>query len=361
NFERQQASLGPPPKIAIPGRATPFVGLPNQAGEKSSLSAASAPLGGMKMDFSKPVARSSSISSSHSTGAHGQATTASSAQMAAGSSQGDSQQQPGHQEQQGQQSQEQNLPLSDSDDGHDSDHEGHGGNRRNDGGGNGSGGDDGSSPSLSVSVLDPTSTDSNGSTTTSHTGSSASHSRGLAANVHHREVAFDSDLLDSRASADQLGSSIFSSVEAASSSSKDPIGEPSSGLHAPVSSRRESEADRKSRFKELASRRKSGTLERISNRGLVKSRKALIDSSGASMMRSESPQRSLEVASSSSSKLKAKPKTKTSRVHFAEADVPGDYAESSARSRPSTEQLAVEKTHNSESYPEQKQEQKLES
>ncbi|KAJ2219514.1 hypothetical protein IWW45_009315, partial [Coemansia sp. RSA 485] len=100
NFERQQASLGAPPKIAIPGRVNSSAAMSYSAGDKTSLGVVSAPLGGFKMDFSKPVARSSSISSSHSTGAHGQTTTASSARTAAGSSDGTSQQQPGARQEQ---------------------------------------------------------------------------------------------------------------------------------------------------------------------------------------------------------------------------------------------------------------------
>ncbi|KAJ2235629.1 Bud site selection protein bud4, partial [Coemansia sp. RSA 485] len=328
NFERQQASLGPPPKIAIPGRVNSSAGMSNYAGDKTSLGVVSAPLGGFKMDFSKPVARSSSISSSHSTGAHGQTTTASSAHTAAGSSDGTSQQQPGaRQEQHSQQSKDQHSLPSDSEESYANDNNNNnGGNNRGDGNG---GGDDGSSPSLSVSVVDPTSTDSNGSTTTSHTGSSASHDRGLAANLD-QEGGLSAGLLDSRGSADQLGSSIFSSVETPSTSSRDFAPEPSSGLHAPVASRRESEAERKSRFRELANRRKSGTLERISNRGLVKSRKALIDSSGTSVVRSESPLRSSE-SSASSSSSKPKSKSGNSRVHFADPSPTDDTPENTSQ------------------------------
>ncbi|KAJ2388119.1 hypothetical protein GGI05_003880, partial [Coemansia sp. RSA 2603] len=169
NFERQKAVLGPPPKIAIPGRASTSTGnspalLPSNG---SALGAVSAPLGGMKLDFSKPVARSSSISSSYSTGAHGQSTTAGSSHAATsgagGSNQGNSRQQQrgeDHREQQ----QQPNTPT---DGGDPSGNPGGSGN-----GGNGDDGDNGSSPSLSISVIEPTSTDSNGSTTTSHTDSS---------------------------------------------------------------------------------------------------------------------------------------------------------------------------------------------
>ncbi|KAJ1838429.1 hypothetical protein LPJ73_007081, partial [Coemansia sp. RSA 2703] len=318
NFERQKAVLGPPPKIAIPGRASTSTGnspalLPSNG---SALGAVSAPLGGMKLDFSKPVARSSSISSSYSTGAHGQSTTAGSSHAATsgagGSNQGNSRQQQrgeDHREQQ----QQPNTPT---DGGDPSGNPGGSGN-----GGNGDDGDNGSSPSLSISVIEPTSTDSNGSTTTSHTDSSGGLGRGLAASMHDNEGELGVSYLDSRGSADQLGSSIFSSVESRGVSNIDfvPTSEPSSALHAPVTLRRDAEAERKSRFKELANRRKSGTLERISNRGLVKSRKALIDSSAGHLVRSASPAKSSASSTSSmSTSSRSKGKGKASRVQFTE-------------------------------------------
>ncbi|KAJ2727041.1 Bud site selection protein bud4 [Coemansia sp. Benny D115] len=307
NFERQQTTIaGAPPKIAIPGRASTGIGMLRDASDKHALGAASAPLNGKRTDFGRPVVRSSSISSSHSTGAHGQATTAGAGQSNGGGNQHREQQEPN------------NQPLSPDGDGQSG---GSGDAGRGNGRGNGGdSGDEESSPSLSVSVVEPGSTDSNGSTTTNHTGSnsgshsgSTSHGRGLAANIDQSfDTGFDSAVLDSRGSAELLGSSIFSSSESPSPPTKDPLpiqkSEASSGLHAPVAARREVEAERRSRFKEAANRRKSGTLERISNRGLVKSRKALIDSGDRFVAPSPSPTHShshssVKSSGSSSSRL----------------------------------------------------------
>ncbi|KAJ1722734.1 Bud site selection protein bud4 [Coemansia erecta] len=347
NFERQKAALGPPPKIAIPGRASTSTGnspalLP---AKDSSLGAVSAPLGGTKLDFSKPVARSSSISSSHSTGAHGQSTTAGSSHAAAGGA-GSSSQGQGRQQQRGDDQREQQQPTTPTGGGgNSSSNPGGSGN-----GGNGDDGDNGSSPSLSVSVIEPNSTDSNGSTTTSHTDSSSGLGRGLAAaSMHGDEGDLGVSYLDSRGSADQLGSSIFSSIESRGVSSIDvaPLTEPAPALHAPVASRRDAEAERKSRFKELANRRKSGTLERISNRGLVKSRKALIDSSAGSMVRSASPAKSsTSSASSVSTSSRSKGKGKAGRVQFAEPTPSEMTADIGDRFRSSSPQPASDASVN---------------
>ncbi|KAJ1894606.1 hypothetical protein LPJ66_005087, partial [Kickxella alabastrina] len=298
NFERQKGALGPPPMISIPGRASTGIKSAKDAANRLALGAMSAPLGGKRMDFGKPTARSNSISSSHDTGAHGQVTTAESLQAANN----------------GENQHEQEPPSSPSDIG--APPGGLGGGRDN-GGESGSGE---SSSNNSVSVLEPISTDSNGSST-SHS-SSASNTRGLAASMDQHSADFGPALFDSSELGGQLGSSIFSSVDLPVTGSRDslPQFEPSSvmnasassGLHAPVSLRRDSDGSHSNRAKELADRRKSGTLARISNRGLVKNRKALLDSSESSMARSTSPSKS-SVSSLSS-------KSKHNRVHFFEPE-----------------------------------------
>ncbi|KAJ2232498.1 hypothetical protein GGI13_008881, partial [Coemansia sp. RSA 455] len=154
-----------------------------------------------------------------------------------------------------------------------------------------SGDGNGDEPSPNPRAMTLEATDSNGSTT-SHN-SSVDATRGLAASVQSSSGGGGLSaalLIDSHTSAD-IGSSIFSSTE--------------SGKDTPVVSRHE--AERKSRFKELANRRKSGTLERISNSGLVKTRKALLTASEPTSSSS----------SSSSSKRAAGPSTKVAKVRFA--------------------------------------------
>ncbi|KAJ2162031.1 Bud site selection protein bud4 [Coemansia sp. RSA 552] len=170
NFERQKHHYStPPPRIAIPGRMN---------ADQGSLGATSAPLGSMRMNFKRPVTRSSmlmeQVESNESSSSHN---------------------------------------------------------------------------------------------------SSSSNKRGLAANI-----GSDSSLaFIGSGSSDLIGSSIFSSTDSKSSSGAEgplSVSEPAR-LHAPISSRRETEAERRRRFKELANRRKSGTLERISSSGVVKNRKAM--------------------------------------------------------------------------------------
>ncbi|KAJ2747081.1 Bud site selection protein bud4 [Coemansia sp. BCRC 34301] len=308
-FEKQQGNTLPH-RISIPVR--PDIVADNLGGHSVAVSA---PLGGHRSDLSKPIARSTSISSSHSTGAHGQSTVATrdagseSAADAAGG---------GHQEQQQQDNQHQQpSPPPPPPAGGDVPPGGYGAGG-GEGGDNGNGGDE-PSPNPRAMALEATGTDSNGSTT-SHN-SSLDANRGLAGSALSSGSGGGGGLsavllMDSNASAD-IGSSIFSSTE----SSKDAP---------PVASspRRDAEAERKSRFKELANRRKSGTLERISNSGLVKSRKALL-SVGEPAGLSSSP--SSSSSSSATPKRSGGPPTKSaSKVRF----VPST-AETAAKRSPS--------------------------
>ncbi|KAJ2556161.1 Bud site selection protein bud4 [Coemansia sp. RSA 1933] len=284
NFERQVGGASPP-KLTISMRSVTQAIAEMESKDKGASGAASAPLGGLTRGFNKPAARSNSISSSHSAGGHGQSTTA-----------GDS---TGAQESQGGGGNERDVPESEHPGGAD-DH----GTASGSGAGGGSGGggrrgsnDDGDKPSPDprAAILDSVGTDSNGSTST-HTTSSPvpGRGRGLAANLGDSPTMM---LLDSRGSSDQIGSSIFSSTESKSSSSSK--GEDAVLLHQSVpaqmpaarveAKKADSESERKKRFRELANRRKSGTLERISNRGFVKSRRAFLTSSDSNIQASSPP------------------------------------------------------------------------
>ncbi|KAJ2470993.1 Bud site selection protein bud4 [Coemansia sp. RSA 2322] len=304
NFERQKSAL--PSHISIPLRPGSSASFRSEAGDKDAhLAVASAPLGGPRTDFSRPVARSSSISSSHSTGAHGQSTSAS--RGAVSESTGGSGNQ--HQ-QQGQACQQTPLPPPAANDGVLPGGElGAGDN----GGNGGDGGGDKPSPNPRFTALEPMSTDSNGSTT-SHS-SSTDASRGLAASAHSL-TGLSAALLDSHASV-EIGSSIFSSTE----SGRDVASgsEPSVAHAAASTSRRDADAERKNRFKELANRRKSGTLERISNSGLVKSRTALLAASEPSSSMTTSTS-STSTGQSKSAALPAKPSA-APKVRFAAGEL----------------------------------------
>ncbi|KAJ2466605.1 Bud site selection protein bud4, partial [Coemansia sp. RSA 2337] len=268
NFERQQQGNALPHRISIPVR-------PDSVADQ----VASAPLGGHRSEFDKPVVRSTSVSSSHSTGAHGQSTMAS---RDAGSEMADAAD-GGHQSEQPQEEQAPQQPSPPPPPPASMSPGGYGAGESGDG--------NGDEPSPNPRAMTLEATDSNGSTT-SHN-SSVDATRGLAASVQSSGGGGGLSaalLIDSHTSAD-IGSSIFSSTE--------------SGKDTPVVSRHE--AERKSRFKELANRRKSGTLERISNSGLVKTRKALLTASEPTSSSS----------SSSSSKRAAGPSTKVAKVRFA--------------------------------------------
>ncbi|KAJ2843997.1 hypothetical protein GGI22_007026, partial [Coemansia erecta] len=151
-----------------------------------------------------------------------------------------------------------------------------GGGRR----GNNSGDDDKRSPDPRAAILDSAGTDSNGSTSTHTSSPVPGRGRGLAANLGDSP----SMLLDSRGSSDHIGSSIFSSTESKGSPSKDVLHQSApTQMNTRAEARPDPDSDRKKRFRELANRRKSGTLERISNRGFVKSRKALLTSSDSNV------------------------------------------------------------------------------
>ncbi|KAJ2027055.1 hypothetical protein IWW57_002780, partial [Coemansia sp. S610] len=296
NFERQQGNALPH-RISIPMR-------PDSAADHHGVAVASAPLGGHRADFGQPVARSTSISSSHSTGAHGQSTKASRdeglesvvADAADGGHEG--------QQQQEEQPQHQSSPPLPPPASGDAPPGGYGAGES----GDGNGGDE-PSPNPRAMTLEATGTDSNGSTT-SHS-SSLDASRGLAASAQSSASGGLSAalLIDSHTSAD-IGSSIFSSTESGKEST-------------PTTSRRDAEAERKNRFKELANRRKSGTLERISNSGVVKARRALLAAS-------EPP--SSSSSSSSSAKRTTGAAKAAVKVRFAAVE---EEAEAELRSLPS--------------------------
>ncbi|KAJ1727231.1 hypothetical protein LPJ61_004686, partial [Coemansia biformis] len=241
----------------------------------------------------RPVARSNSVSSSHSAGGHGQLTVASGTHEG-----GESSRPPPHSSSEGN-----SAPPPPADDdagnrggGDDAGGSGAGGSGNAGGAGDSSGGGGGGDrPGRDprAVLLEPIGSESNGSTS-SHT-SSADTGRGLAASA-----ASGTALIDSHGSGDMVGSSIFASTDSRDSSDREALNtaEPSR-LHAPVAARKEpgGDVERRQRFKELASRRKSGTLERISNSGVVKNRKALFATSDSSM-RSVSPSSSRSSVSS---------------------------------------------------------------
>ncbi|KAJ2383671.1 hypothetical protein GGI23_007094, partial [Coemansia sp. RSA 2559] len=74
NFESQVGAS--PPKLTISMRSVTHAIAEVEAKNKGASGAVSAPLGGLTRNFNKPAARSNSITSSHSAGGHGQATTA---------------------------------------------------------------------------------------------------------------------------------------------------------------------------------------------------------------------------------------------------------------------------------------------
>ncbi|KAJ1996272.1 Bud site selection protein bud4 [Coemansia spiralis] len=277
NFERQTSAS--PPQISIPIRSVTSVVAEIESADKSAIGVVSAPLGVLVKEFgSKPAARSNSISSSHSAGGHGQSTFAGDGSGGRpGTSRPNQSTSPKDTTNDGG-----NAGSGNGDNGGwDGADRGGGGNSGGGGGAGAGGRDDDSSgdkpsPNMRAAILDSISTDSN-SSSSAHS-SSAAIGRGLAANVQGDSSPLL--LFDSRGSGDQIGSSIFSSTESISSSSKEQLhqSEPSQ-MNAKAASRPDSEAERKKRFKELADRRKSGTLERISNRGFVKSRRALLASS----------------------------------------------------------------------------------
>ncbi|KAJ2355600.1 hypothetical protein GGF43_002590, partial [Coemansia sp. RSA 2618] len=296
NFERQQQQQSGrgTPRIAIPSRASALAMASKNSGD---LGAVSAPLGHARSGFKRPVTRSSSMSSSHSAGGHGQATAASGTQGQKGTAKdGPPQSSQGNDE----------LPADDGNGAGDGGcHGGAAGGAGNSG--QGGGDDDGNSsdkhsPDPRAALLDPL--ESNDSSSSSHN-SSSSTGCGLAANIRGDSPTV---LLGSTGSGDNIGSSIFSSTESRSSSGAEQLtaSEPAR-LHAPVSSRRETESERRRRFKELANRRKSGTLEKMSNSGLVKNRQALFVPSDPVM---RMPSSSSSASSSSAAKR--------SRVKFAD-------------------------------------------
>ncbi|KAJ2703077.1 hypothetical protein H4R19_005328, partial [Coemansia spiralis] len=242
-----------------------------------------------------PVARSNSVSSSHSAGGHGQHTVASGARDGAEPSRP-----PPHSA-----AEENSAPPPEDDGGGrngggDDAGAGAGGNAGTGGGDAG----DGDKPRRDprAVLLDPIGSESNGSTS-SHN-SSTGTGRGLAATASSSSSSSSKALLDSHGSSDLVGSSIFASTDSRDSSDREPLNtsEPSR-LHAPVAARRDAGADseRRRRFKELSNRRKSGTLERMSNSGVVKNRKALFGTSD-SPMRAVSPSSSRSSASSGRSR-----------------------------------------------------------
>ncbi|KAJ2138539.1 hypothetical protein IW136_003095, partial [Coemansia sp. RSA 678] len=282
NFERQQQKQSGwgGSRIVIPSRASVLSMASKDSGD---LGVVSAPLGNANTLFRRPVARSSSMSSSHSAGGHGQPISASSAQGQQGSTKDEP-----SQSAQDNDEQPADDDINDGAGGSNSGATGGAGNS-----GQGDGGDDSSSngkpsPDPRAALLEPL--DSHDSSSSSHA-SSSSTGRGLAANIRNDSPTV---LFGSAGSSDNIGSSIFSSIESRSSSGVEPLAmsEPSN-LHAPVSARRETEAERRRRFKELAKRRKSGTLEKISNSGVVKNRQALFVPSEPNMrMPKSSPKHS---------------------------------------------------------------------
>ncbi|KAJ2810075.1 hypothetical protein GGI24_007091 [Coemansia furcata] len=250
NFERQQQQQQQQQGNAIPHRITIPMRPESVADQHDGHGVvASAPLSVYRADFGKPVVRSTSISSSHSTGAHGQSTKANrddGSEPVADAADSEYQSQQQHEDQPHQQPSPPPPPPASGD----VPPGGFGAGES----GDGNGGGDEPSPNPRAMTLEATTTDSNGSTT-SHN-SSLDASRGLAGSAQSSGGGLSAALLlDSHASAD-IGSSIFSSTE--------------SGKDAPAAStsRRDAEVERKSRFRELANRRKSGTLERISNSGV---------------------------------------------------------------------------------------------
>ncbi|KAJ1740850.1 Bud site selection protein bud4 [Coemansia sp. RSA 1086] len=254
NFERQQDQSMP--RVVIPMRTAAHYDPADKNG------AVSAPLNKLKHQYQRPATRSSSISSSHSAGGHGQATVASSGGKNKGSGSVPSGNAPASKDSKG-------PPAEDSNAGNGGGAGGYGGGSGGAGNSGGNNGDDDSSsngkPSpnpRAAQILESNDSSSSGTST----------GRGLAANIRGDSLTH---FIDSSSSGD-IGSSIFSSDSRTSStnSGKDPLSasEPTR-LH--TKSRRETEAERKRRFRELAKRRKSGTLEKISNSGLVKNRKAL--------------------------------------------------------------------------------------
>ncbi|KAJ2614398.1 Bud site selection protein bud4 [Coemansia sp. RSA 1365] len=295
NFEKQNAAM--PPRISIPSRAAGSV---RDLAEKAALDVASAPLCNMASATRRPPTRSNSLSSSHSAGGHGQATVA-------GSSHAEqSARPPPHS------AAESSRDAPPDDGGEDNTGTGSGGIGGMGGGaGAGGGGDDNDdekrSPDPRAALLDPIGAESNESTSTHN--SSTSTGRGLAANI--RGHSAESALLASHSSVDVVGSSIFSSTDSKSSSSATDTqnhSEPSR-LHvpiAPASRSSETEAERKRRFRELANRRKSGTLEKISNSGMVKNRTAMFG-----------PTSDPTIRTASSARSSASSPARRSRVQFA--------------------------------------------
>ncbi|KAJ2080807.1 Bud site selection protein bud4 [Coemansia sp. RSA 988] len=292
NFEKQTTTALP--RISIPSRAAGSV---RELAEKAALGVASAPLSNMASVNRRPPTRSNSLSSSHSAGGHGQTTIA-------GSSHADhSARPPPH-------SAADSSGDTPPDDAGEENADTGGGGTGGIGGGTG-GGDDGDdekrSPDPRAALLEPVGTESNDSTSTHN--SSTSTGRGLAANI--RVQAAESALLASHGSTDIVGSSIFSSTDSKSSSSAaDALdrSEPSR-LPAPTASASrpsESESERKRRFRELANRRKSGTLEKISNSGMVKNRTAMFG-----------PTSDPTIRSSSSARSSGSPSARRSKVQFA--------------------------------------------
>ncbi|KAJ2762405.1 Bud site selection protein bud4 [Coemansia sp. BCRC 34490] len=294
NFERQVGAS--PPKLTISMRSVTAAVAEMEFKEKGGSGVVSAPLGGLNKGFSRPAARSNSISSSHSAGGHGQS------MAAAGESAGTREE---HANNGGDKDVPGGVDDKQSGDANDYGADGGAGGGSGIGGGTGAGGagnnsggdDDKPSPNPRAAILDSVGTDSNGSTST-HT-SSPVPGRGLAANLRDSP----SMLFDSRGSSDHVGSSIFSSTESKSSSSKELLHQSDpSQMNTHAAARPDPEAERKKRFRDLANRRKSGTLERISNRGFVKSRKALLTSSDSNV---QSPPQSSGRSSAKSRKARA--------------------------------------------------------
>ncbi|KAI8323934.1 hypothetical protein GQ54DRAFT_309715 [Martensiomyces pterosporus] len=253
NFERQ-ATAGPS-LISIPARANTVYGFDDGSADKGSLGLLSAPVDSHRPDIRMPVTRSTSMSSSHSRNGQEQVPPHAGSNAGRGSD-GTSDPPP--------------PPPPP----HDNSAPSGGAGASGSGNGDGQDGDE-PSPRQGPSATGRRGSDASGSTSSSHN-SSLSTSHGLAA-----YAASDSctALYSSGGSGDRLGSSIFSSSDSKENGSKN-LDAANHESHRPVPlSREEAQAERKRQFKELAARRKSGTLEKISNSGLVKTRKALFASS----------------------------------------------------------------------------------
>ncbi|KAJ1960649.1 hypothetical protein GGI12_003688, partial [Dipsacomyces acuminosporus] len=253
NFERQATAA--PPSISIPARVVMPSSASFRAAEKATLGLLTAPVETQRPDAGMPVTRSTSMSSSYSRSGQEQVGRHNGSEGAGrGSGDGSNQAPPPPPV-------EDNDPSSGGDGGSGGGDGSGGGNGHSGRADDGGDGDDGSesSPRQGPAVIERRGSEESGSTSTSR----------------------NSTLYDSNESSGKLGSSIFSSSDSKEASLRNASADPPPRTPASTA-REEAEAERKRQFRELAARRKSGTLEKISNSGMVKNRKALFAASDPS-------------------------------------------------------------------------------